>query len=225
MSVRKAAQWYLCQIDNYPQHEGEKLKPTDNLSVKYPDIFMDGFSSLLLGDDFLDTNSTGEGSWFIWLPIIPRVGDTLQMAGWQVHVSRVLLPSDFSSKNGIHKDIHVSAQISIRSDTVTRNMRFWSSIEKSENHSPDRDWDWETFANRGNDLQFFAWELHHDYYIKKQYEHNDSVSYFMWHTRVRPIEGDIINVQGDKWKIRKVELSSANDFCDGLLYLGDSLTI
>ena len=46
--------------------------------------------------------------------IVPRVGDTLQFAGWQVEVSKVILIPDWHSKTGIKEGFFVSAQISIR---------------------------------------------------------------------------------------------------------------
>jgi hypothetical protein len=39
-------QWYLCEIENYPEDEGNRLKTRDNLAVKYPDIFVGGRTAL-----------------------------------------------------------------------------------------------------------------------------------------------------------------------------------
>ncbi len=219
MAIIKDAQWYLCEIDKCPEDERERLKPSDNLSVKYPDIFMSGLLSLL-SEDYISENSEGSGSWFVWLPIIPRVGDVLQMTGWQVQVSSVLLMTDFRSKNGLKKGLHLSAKISIREDKVSELARLGSSVEKTD-FSAARDW--ETFARRGHDLQFFAWELHHERYLDDRYK--DYPSYRMWRTRIRPVAGDIIEVTGEKWQVKGVELTSANDNCDGILYLEDDLTV
>jgi hypothetical protein len=52
--------------------------------------------------------------WYVWLPIIPRVGDTLQFAAWQVQVSKVILATDWHSETGIKEGLFVSAWISIR---------------------------------------------------------------------------------------------------------------
>jgi hypothetical protein len=84
--------------------------------VKYPDIFIDGFEALL--GITIDDNKQGKGSWYVWLPIIPRVGDTLQFAGWQTQVSQVILETDWQSKTGIQEGLFVSARISIRDDIV-----------------------------------------------------------------------------------------------------------
>jgi hypothetical protein len=51
---QRHTQWYLCEIQRYPDHEGENLKKTDNLSVRYPDFFVGGISAILLGDDATD---------------------------------------------------------------------------------------------------------------------------------------------------------------------------
>ncbi|MEG4171295.1 MULTISPECIES: hypothetical protein [unclassified Microcoleus] len=100
-------QWYLCEIKNYSDAQGNRLKKTDNLSVQYPNIFCwDGTD--------VEDNKKGEGCWYVGLPIIPRVGDTLQFAGWQVEVSKVILIPDWHSKTGIKEGVFVSAQISIR---------------------------------------------------------------------------------------------------------------
>jgi hypothetical protein len=51
---------------------------------------------------------------YVWLPIIPRLGDTLQFAGWQAQVSKVILPTDVKSETGIKEGLFVSASMSIR---------------------------------------------------------------------------------------------------------------
>jgi hypothetical protein len=53
--------------------------------------------------------------WYVWLPIIPSVGDTLQFAAWkEVQVSKVILKFDWESETGIKEGLFVSAEISIR---------------------------------------------------------------------------------------------------------------
>jgi hypothetical protein len=99
-------QWYLGHIEKYSEHQGNNLKKTDNLSVQYPNIFCSD-------DTAVEENKKGEGSWYVWLPIIPRVGDTLQFAGWQVQVSKVILATDWHSETGIKEGLFVSAWISI----------------------------------------------------------------------------------------------------------------
>jgi hypothetical protein len=109
-------QWYLCEIENYPEDEGNKLKKTNNLAVTYPDIFVGGITSLLIGDSRAveaNKNKEGKGAWYVWLPIIPRVGDTLQFAGWPVQVSKVVLITNWLSETGIQEGLFVSALISI----------------------------------------------------------------------------------------------------------------
>jgi hypothetical protein len=96
----------LCEIGNYSDHQGNYLKKTDNLSVKYPNI-------LCSDDTVIENNKKGEGFWYVWLPIIPRVGDTLQFAGWQAQVSKVILVTDWKSETGIKEGLFVSALISI----------------------------------------------------------------------------------------------------------------
>ena len=99
-------QWYLCEIANYSEHQGNNLKKTDNLSVKYPNIFC--------GDDIgVEDNQNPSPFWYVWLPIIPRVGDIIQFAGWQVEVSKVILVTDWHSETGIKEGLFISAQISI----------------------------------------------------------------------------------------------------------------
>jgi hypothetical protein len=208
-------QWYLCEIDNYPEHEGNELKKTDNLSVKYPDVFIDDIHAILHGDRVIENNKNGEGSWFIWTPIIPRVGDTLQFGGWQVQVSRVLLETDWMSQSGTKEGVFRAARITIRDDVVPELASAHFSVEALENNAIHK---WEDFARRGNDLQYFAWELRHDSYIQKEYA-SDEVSYYRWHTRIRPITGDIILVENNRWRVKSVELASANASVDGWLYL------
>ena len=157
-------QWYLCEIENYPQNEGDSLKRTGNLSVNYPNIFFSGIQALLTGDTVIEDNIKGDGSWYVWLPIIPRVGDTLQFAGWQVQVSKVLLETDWKSETGIKEGHFVSARISIRDDVIPKLTDAYFSIETLDNSSLHK---WENFAQRGHDLQYFAWELRHESYIQK----------------------------------------------------------
>jgi hypothetical protein len=189
-------QWYLCEIDNYPKHEGERLKPTDNLCVKHPDIF--------------------NSSWSVWLPIIPRVGDTLQFSGWQVQVSKIRLKTDWNSKTGIKEGLFVSAWISIRDDIVPTLIDADFAIKTINNKAIHK---WESFARRGNDLQYYAWELRHKSYIKKSEDATEESSYYRWHTRIRPVAGDIIAVGKDRWLVKSVELASANVSLDGWLDL------
>jgi hypothetical protein len=99
-------QWYLCEIASYSERQGNILKKTDNLSVQYPNIFCSD-------DTAVEDNKKGEGWWYVWLPIIPRVGDTLQFASWQVQVSQVTLATDWHSQTGIKEGLFVSAWISI----------------------------------------------------------------------------------------------------------------
>ena len=100
-------QWYLCEIENYSEHQGNIIKKTDNLSVQRPNIFCwDGTA--------VEDNKKGEGFWYVWLPIIPRVDDTLQLAGQQAQVSKVILATDGHSETGIKEGLFVSASISIR---------------------------------------------------------------------------------------------------------------
>lgn len=208
-------QWYLCKIENYPQHEGNELKKTDNLSVNYPNIFVDMIQSMLMGDTALEYNKQGEGSWYIWLPIVPRVGDTLQMAGWQVQVSKVILETDWSSKTGIKEGLFVSARISIRDDLVPTLTGSHFSVEALNNSADHK---WEDFARRGHDLQYFAWELKHKSYVQEQSK-TEGITYYRWHTRIRPFAGDIIVVKNKRWRVTSVELASANASVDGWLSL------
>ena len=101
-------QWYLCEIASYSESQGNNLKKTENLSVQHPNIFpWDGTD--------VEDNKKGEGFWYVWLPIIPRVGDTLQFPAWrEVQVSKVRLATDWKSKTGIKEGLFVSAWISIR---------------------------------------------------------------------------------------------------------------
>jgi hypothetical protein len=52
--------------------------------------------------------------WYVWLPIIPRVGDTLVFVAWDVQVYKVRLKNDWHSETGIKEGLFVSAWISIR---------------------------------------------------------------------------------------------------------------
>lgn len=190
-------QWYLCEIDKYPNNEETRLKPRDNLSVKYPETFR------------------GSDNWFVWLPIIPRVGDTLQFNSWQVQVSKVILETDFDSETGIKEGHFVSAKISIRDDLVLDPFESRFSVEKEyEEHYPQ----WENYACRGNDLQYYAWELQHEAYLLKGTD-SGKKEYYRWHTRIRPVAGDIVAINKQRWKVKSVELASANLSIDGWLTL------
>lgn len=193
-----STQWYLCEINHYPEQERTGLKPINNLSTKHPEIF------------------ESIGAWCIWLPIIPRVGDTLQFPGYPVQVSRVVLRTDWNSKTGHKERLVVSARISIRDDVIPKDADF--SIESSPK---DATHEWEDFACRGNDLQYYAWELKHESYVQKMCETGEP-SYYRWHTRVRPVAGDIIAVQNKRWCVVSVELASANALVDGWLTLEKS---
>lgn len=107
-------QWYLCEIANYPESEGDRLKKTNNLSVKYPNIFFSEIQAITMSGTAVKNNKKGEGAWYVWLPIIPRVGDTLQFVSWQVQVSNVILETDWDSETGIKEGVFMSARISIR---------------------------------------------------------------------------------------------------------------
>ena len=100
-------QWYLCEIENYSDNQGNAPKKTDNLSVQYSNIFC-------WDDTAVEDNKRGEGLWYVWLPIIARLGDTLQFAVWQVQVSKVILATHWKSETGIKEGFFVSASISIR---------------------------------------------------------------------------------------------------------------
>lgn len=206
-------QWYLCEIENCPENEKERLKKTDNLSVKYPDIFFGGIGAML-GTETVEDNENGEGSWYVWLPIIPRVGDTLQFAGWQVQVSEVVLVTDWSNKTGIKEGLFTSARISIRDDVVPSLMDSHFSIEGGGKSI----YSWENYARRGNDLQYFAWELRHEFYIIEKSK-KEETQYYRWHTRIRPVAGDFIKIKDKRWKVTAVELASANASIDGYLTL------
>lgn len=211
-------QWYLCEIDNYPAHEGENLKTSDNLSVEHPEIFTGGVTALLMGSDAVERNKAGEGQWYVWLPIIPRVGDTLQFSGWQVEVSRVILETDWTSETGIKEEIFVSATINIRDDVVPKLADSHFAVESINNQSIGA---WYDFARRGHDLQYYAWELKHESYRMpdKGEGEQESTTYYRWHTRIRPVTGDIIEVQKARWHVTSVELASANNSVDGWLTL------
>ena len=208
-------QWYLCEIESYPESEGDRLKKTDNLSVQYPNIFVGGIKAMLMGDTAVEDNKKGEGSWYVWLPIIPRVGDTLQFAGWQVQVSKVLLETDWNSETGIKEGLFVSARISIRDDVVPGLTDAHFSVEALNNDALHK---WEDFARRGHDLQYFAWELRHELYVQKDRDAKE-ISYYRWHTRIRPVTGDVISVKNKRWRVISVELASANASIDGWLSL------
>jgi hypothetical protein len=186
-------QWFLCSINKCPHHEEEELKVTDNLSIKHPELF--------------------NGGWYVWLPIIPRVGDTLQFAGWQVQVSDVVLNPDWYSKTGIMENTALSASITIRENVVLPLLDSHYAIE-----GDGRSFSWENFARRGDDTQFFAWELRHEFYMLKRNKENET-GFHRWHTRIRPIAGDIVQIKENRWKISSVELTSANSSVDGYLTL------
>ena len=193
-------QWYLCEISKYPDHEGENLQTNSNLSIKHADIF--------------------EGGWCVWLPIIPRVGDILQFPGWQVQVSRVVLMTDHHSKAGLKEGLEVSASISIRDNVIPYMYDSHYAIEALNNKDPNK---WENYARRGHDLQYYAWELKHERYLQEQ--SNSFLSneiekyYYRWHTRIRPVAGDLITVNNDRWRVRSVELASADASIDGWLMI------
>lgn len=191
------SQWYLCLIESYPYNEGERLKPHDNLSVRYPDDFF------------------GEDEWCVWLPIIPRVGDTLQFNSWQVQVSRVILHADTRSETGIKEGIFVSARISIRDAIIPDLLDSQFSIETTNNNFIHK---WENYARRGNDLEYYAWELRHENFLMP----GEKEKYYSWHTRVRPVAGDIIRVNDDLWRVNSVILASADRVVDGSLVLNYS---
>ncbi|MEA5504871.1 hypothetical protein VB735_17505 [Halotia wernerae UHCC 0503] len=206
-------QWYLCEICDSPGDEENRLKKTDNLSVKHPDIFFGGVGAML-GTDTVEDNKNGEGGWYVWLPIIPRVGDTLQFAGWQVQVSKVVLVTDWKNKTGIKEGIFTSARISIRDDVVPTLMDSHFAVEGN-----GKSYRWEDYARRGNDLQYFAWELRHEFYIIEKYKEDKETQYYRWHTRIRPASGDFIKIKDKRWKVTGVELASANNSVDGYLTL------
>ena len=205
-------QWYLCRIDAYPKNEAERLKKTDNLSVKYPDAFID-FSFF---EDKIESNKKGEGDWYVWLPIIPRVGDTLQFTGWQVQVSQVILSTDWHSDKGIQKGLFVSAIIKIRDNVVPYLMGSSFAIE-NQNNEKKFVHEWENYARRGHDLQYYAWELKNEFYLKET--RDNQTFYYQWHTRIRPVAGDIVTLEGKRWRIQSVELASPNNSVDGYLIL------
>lgn len=207
-------QWYLCKIDAYPEHEGDKLMKTDNLSVEHPDIFFSEISALLSNDP-IETNRKGEGEWYVWLPIIPRPGDTLQFASWRVEVSKVILLTDWHSKTGIKEGIFVSAEIKIRDDVVTNLLNSQFSIEIKNNKSCYK---WENYTRRGNDLQYYAWELRHPEYCLEN-SLSDRKNYYCWHTRIRPVAGDFINICNKRWQVESVDLASSNASVDGYLQI------
>ncbi|MCT7977612.1 hypothetical protein [Laspinema olomoucense] len=207
-------QWYLCKIDAYPEPEGNRLRKTDNLSVEHPDIFFSEISALL-SNNLIEANQKGEGEWYVWLPIIPRPGDTLQFASWQVEVSKVILLTDWHSKTGIQKGTFVSAEIKIRDDVVTGLLDSQFSIETKGSTSHYK---WENYTRRGNDLQYYAWELRHPEYCLENRQ-LDQKTYYCWHTRIRPVTGDFINVHNKRWQVKSVELASSNASVDGYLEL------
>ena len=202
-------QWYLCEIENCPDHEAENLKTKDNLSVTHPDLFT---------RDFL-----GQFCWYVWLPIIPRVGDTLQFAGWQVQVSRIVLQTDWKNRTGLQEEPFVSAIIHIRDDAVPSLLNSRFSVEDAKSESTNK---WETYARRGHDLQYYAWELRDESYIVDNsdlaqlfgsFSGKRETSYQRWHSRVRPMPGDIIEVNDKRWRVTSVNLTNANKTTDGWL--------
>ena len=187
-------QWYLCEVRECPAHEEKELKKTDNLAVRYPDL-------------------KGEGGWYIWLPIIPRVGDTLQFRGWPVQVSQVVLKTNWTTKTGIMEDTAVSARISIRDNVVPKLTDAHFSIDGK---SPNGDeTPWKSYARRGHDLEYYAWGLRHPSYVVNHPDKTEGN--YRWHTRIRPVAGDIISVQDKRWEVTSVELASACESVDGWL--------
>lgn len=210
-------QWYLCQIVAYPDHEGERLKPTDNLSVQHPEMFLSGLSGLLMGEQAVEDNAAGRGDWFVWLPIIPRVGDTLQFRGWQVEVSRIILQTDWTSKTGSMKEPTVSACIHIRDNAILHLTDAHFSVEGRAGRGVHK---WESFASRGHDLEYYAWELLHEdfkYTSRGGNPGETEEGRLRWHTRVRPVAGDHIMVDKRRYRVEAVALASANNSIDGWL--------
>lgn len=189
-------QWYLCKIYKSPSDDQDSLKKTDNLSVRYPDVFF------------------GDG-WYVWLPIIPRVGDTLQFDGSQVQVSNVILETDWTTKTGIKEDAFVSARITIRENIVPKSTDAYFSIDGKL--QKNRRTCWEDYARRGHDLEYYAWELRHPSYVVER--GGKMEGNYRWHTRIRPVAGDFISVDEKRWKVTSVELASANASVDGWLTL------
>lgn len=208
-------QWYLCEIIDYPKNEGNRLKKTDNLSAHYPDVFLSSLRAMIEGERLIVDNEQGQGQWYVWLPIIPRVGDVLQFAGWQVQVSYVLLETEWESTTGIKEGMYVSARIKIRQNIVPRLMDSHFAIESRDN---DISHPWEQYARRGHDLQYYAWELRHEAYAMEPDE-TGTRTYYRWHTRIRPVAGDVIEVQERRWRVTEVGLASANLSVDGWLTL------
>lgn len=192
-------QWYLCQIQESPKGDRERLSIGENLAVTNPDIY--NFS----------------GVWTVWLPIIPRVGDTLQFSGWQVQVSKVVLQTDWTSPTGEIKNSDVSAVLSIRDNVIPGLMTSQLSIEATQFGDKRKRISWEDFANRGHDLEYYAWDLKHPNFERDG--EDDDVEYYRWHSRIRPVAGDVISIHGDHWKVISVELASANSSVDGWLTL------
>ena len=210
-------QWYLCQISAYPDHEGNELKRTDNLSVLHPRMFVDGLKAMLIGEQAVKKNAEGTGDWFVWLPIIPRVGDTLQFSGWQVEVSRVILQADWSSKDGIMDEPTISAYIHIRDSIIPHLTDAPFSVEGRLEEGTHK---WETFARRGHDLEYYAWELLHDEFKYTELGSGPGetrTGRLRWHTRVRPVAGDYITISDRRWKVKAVALASADESVDGWL--------
>ena len=203
-------QWYLCEIERYPDCEGEELKKTNNLYAKYSNFFSEDIQKKQYGDNNDDINS-----WLVWLPIIPRIGDTLQFRGWQVQVSNVILRTDYTSERGIKEGVFISARIWIHDDVVPSLTDTNFSIEALNNEAVHK---WEDFARRGYDLQYYAWELKHKFYELKSRNQEETFNY-RWHTRIRPIAGDIVAITNNRWQVVSVELASANASVDGWLTL------
>ena len=186
-------QWFLCNINQCSANEEEHLKSVDNLSVKH--------------SQFQDLRG-----WLVWLPIIPRVGDALNFPGWHVRVSRVTLFTNTASPTGLFSSEAelVAASIHIRDDVVVKS--FDSDLAMNMTSSS-----WENYARRGNDLQYYAWELRHaSYFVEKR---DATSSYKRWHSRIRPVAGDIILVEDRRWRVSGVELASAHELVDGWLDL------
>jgi hypothetical protein len=186
-------QWFLCDIDRNPDLEENRLKLQDNLSVKQPQF-------------------SGLGEWLVWLPIIPRVGDILQFPGWPVQVSRVTLTTNTDSQTGSFKPTtySVAATLHVRESVVP-------DLIDSEYTVDVEMFEWENYARRGHDLEYYAWELRHSNFATGAKD--GAPEYKQWHSRIRPVVGDTITIAEKRWRVVGVELSSPNASVDGWLDL------